>query len=216
MCFQLSKHLDQGDTKLLNLLKLWWTDPTRLCTSGGSTSWIKEVHESSIKGLVCCSRMRGLTRKYIRENVCVKGKPNFTISHFCQWVNDSSFAVSIYIYIPVLSRHVTSSRPISTYENAFYEEKAYVKRAFQKYLKQRVTNCNEQLHSVTDSEEYQNCVLLNGRLETDTLFAIAVLHLYNIQEVPSCGGSEDALMRRELLEDFIVNRKDIDSPKLKK
>ena len=26
--------------------------------------------------------------KYIRENASIKGKPNLTVSQFCQWVND--------------------------------------------------------------------------------------------------------------------------------
>ena len=95
LCFQLSKHFDLGDTKAAELAGMM---------VGRSDKTVREWRKHFVEeGEIPESKQgkyqrsgvlwsdESLNRKatqYIRDNACVKGKPNLTVSQFCQWVND--------------------------------------------------------------------------------------------------------------------------------
>ena len=96
LCFQLSKHFDLGDTKVAEIAGIMVKRSDRT-----AREWRKqfleegEVPESKQgkyqKSGVPWSdeSLNKKAKQYIRENACVKGKPNLTVGQFCEWVNNN-------------------------------------------------------------------------------------------------------------------------------
>ena len=103
---------------------------------------------------------------------------------------------------------------IPTYEDAAHhilKAKGHVKRVFQTFLTKRVTDSDERLHSIDRNEEYQECKMLIGKFETNRLFAVHALQLYNEKISSYAGVLENPDMRQEFLEEFVDQRLDLTS-----
>ena len=80
-----------------------------------------------------------------------------------------------------------------------------VKRVFQMFLSETVTDSSEQLHCIQDSREFQDCKKLTGIYDTGWLFATHILQLHN----ESYSSTENTVTREEFLEKFIKERSDL-------
>ena len=101
---------------------------------------------------------------------------------------------------------------IPTYEDAAHhilKAKGHVKRVFQTFLTKRITDSDERLHSIEGNEEYQECMMLIGKFETNRLFAVHALQLHNEKISSYAGVLENPDMRQEFLEEFVDQRSDL-------
>ena len=101
---------------------------------------------------------------------------------------------------------------IPTYEDAAHnilKAKSHVKQSFQSFLTKCILNSDEQLGSLQDNKVYRECKLLIGKNETEGLFAVHVLQLYNKKISMYVGVSDNPDMRREFLEGFVEQRPDL-------
>ena len=95
LCFQLTKHLDLGDTKAAEIagMMIGRSDKT-VCEWRKQNLKDGEIPESKQgkyqrSGVMWSSEeLNKKAARYIRENANVKGQPNLTAGKFCQWVND--------------------------------------------------------------------------------------------------------------------------------
>ena len=88
------------------------------------------------------------------------------------------------------------------------------KSGFKSYIRKRVVNSDERLPSVQLSEEFKECARWIGNHKTGCIFALHVLELYNAKiEQSYADVREDLDMHYEYLEDFVDQRKDIESYK---
>ena len=101
---------------------------------------------------------------------------------------------------------------IPSYEDAAHHilmTKGQVKVNFQTFLTNCIADCDEQLSSIESNKVYCECRLLIGKYETEKLFAIHALQLYNEKISSYTGVSENPDMRQEFLEEFVEQRRDL-------
>ena len=100
------------------------------------------------------------------------------------------------------------SDSICSYEEAHHHSlkaRSQVKRAFQLFLEEDVTDSEDQLHCIQDSQEFKECRKLTGMFDTGWLFATHILQLHN--EAFSSSNSLDT--RQVYLEKFVKQRLDL-------
>ena len=110
----------------------------------------------------------------------------------------------------VLKKSPEISDSVTSFEDAQHnalKARGYVKRNFQEFLKRWVTDSEEQLHCLSERNEFKECKKLTGRFDTGWLFATHILQLRN--ESYSNIDDNQAVTRREYLEKFIKERPDL-------
>ena len=91
MCFQLSKHFDLGGTKVAEIagIMVGRSDRTvrewrKQCLEEGKVPESKQGKYQRSGVLWSDESLNKKAKQYIRENACVKGKPNLTVIQFCE------------------------------------------------------------------------------------------------------------------------------------
>lgn len=103
---------------------------------------------------------------------------------------------------PEISDSITSFD--EAHENSL-KARWQVKRAFQLFLKDEVTDSEDKLQCIQERKEFQNCKKLTGMFDTGWLFATHILELRN--EAYSSSNSSDT--RQEYLQKFVMKRSDL-------
>ena len=95
LCFQLTKHLDLGDTKAAELagMMIGRSDKAvrewrKQFLEDGEIPECKQGKYQRSGVMWSSEELNKKAARYIRENANVKGQPNLTAGKFCQWVND--------------------------------------------------------------------------------------------------------------------------------
>ena len=87
--------------------------------------------------------------------------------------------------------------------------KASAKRLFRGFIGNRVQVSCERLKSLSETEQYQNCMAVVGKFESDKLIALRLLEVRNKEVGSYYGVSENREMRQEFLEEFLDERQDL-------
>ncbi len=165
----------------------------------------KKVHviAATKRDLVCSpslDRVYDLKKKYKTPIVEVSAEQNRNVDECFRYLAHKLF------------KNLKLQTQLQTYPEAAQISllnKGSAKRSFDSFIKKRITDPNDRIDVIERNDEYRECFSVLGKFETDRLFALHVLKVYNGEAGQFPGVLENPEMREELLEEFVEERADL-------
>ncbi len=141
-----------------------------------------------------------LKKKYKTPIIEVSAEQNYNVNETFRYlayklVKNSKLSSQIQTYPEAAHNHLIAT--------------GSAKRSFVSFIKKRITDPNDRIVAIECNDEYKQCVSQIGKFETERLFAMHVLEIYNENVNGFAGVQDNPDMREEILEDFVEERDDL-------
>lgn len=142
-----------------------------------------------------------LKKKYKTQIIEVSSEQNYNVDEVFRYL----------AYKLVKSSKLSSQ--IQTYPEAAHNSlstKGSAKRSFVSFIQKRILDPDHRINVIERNDEYVECCSLVGKFETERLFAMHLIEVYDKTLDMSEGVKDNPDMREEELEDYVGRRSDLE------